>query len=181
MKRLLGSKPKVAAAVLVPLAALVIGLEATNATNIFDNDTANRENTGQNQPNSPKTGSKTKPASTTPKDTPAGRQTSPPIVGDKKQVEVTITSAGRENSEIVVRAYASGVFENGGSCTAAFTKGGAAAVSGQSTGFENVSYTTCSPIRIARSKFTSSGSWNLVVNYQSATAEGRAEQIVEIN
>lgn len=85
----------------------------------------------------------------------------------KRQVSVTVTSATAES----VNAYVTGVFEEGGTCTATFTQG-STTISRTSVGFGNVSYTQCAPI--APSLPSTSG-WSVKVNYSSAAAEGTSQ------
>ncbi len=93
-----------------------------------------------------------------------------------KSVKPTITYASQEGNEITVSAYVSGVFEEGGTCKAIFTKSSHTALSKSSKGFHNVSYTACAPIRIPRSDFPVGGSWYLKVSYKSPKAEGTSAQ-----
>lgn len=93
----------------------------------------------------------------------------------KKKVKPVITSA-ESNS---VSAYIPGVFEEGGTCTAVFTKNGTTKTI-SSKGFQNVSYTQCAPINID-SGFLSQGTWNLSLKYTSTNSEGvSASQNLEI-
>jgi hypothetical protein len=80
------------------------------------------------------------------------------------QATVIITSADANG----VKSYVSGVFEDGGSCTATASNGSQTA-SGSSTGFQNVSYTQCPPI--SWNSPLSAGKWTVTVNYKSATTQ----------
>lgn len=84
----------------------------------------------------------------------------------KKAVIPTITQANPNN----ISSYVSGIFEEGGTCTATFTKG-STTLTKTSSGFQNVSYTQCAPINI-ESGFLSPGSWSVKVSYSSDTAQG---------
>ena len=86
----------------------------------------------------------------------------------KKQVTPIITNASQEQ----INAYVPGVFEEGGSCAATLTKGNKT-VTKTSTGFQNVSYTSCAPINIS-GQLTERGTWSLVLSYNSTTAEGKS-------
>ena len=97
--------------------------------------------------------------------TPGASSTNP---GSKKQVTPVITNASQEQ----INAYVPGVFEEGGSCTATLTKGNKT-VTKTSTGFQNVSYTSCAPINIS-GQLTERGTWSLVLSYNSTTAEGKS-------
>lgn len=92
----------------------------------------------------------------------------------KKAVVPTIT-----NTSGSINAYVSGIFEEGGTCTATFTKDGTT-LAKSSAGFQNVSYTQCAPISI--SGFLSPGRWSVVLAYISADSEGTsAAQTFEVN
>jgi cytoskeletal protein RodZ len=86
----------------------------------------------------------------------------------KKQVSPIITNA--ESNQI--NAYAPGVFEDNGTCTATLTKG-SQTVTKTSKGFKNVSYTSCEPIGI--SPALESGSWTVIVSYSSSSSEGKSQ------
>lgn len=85
----------------------------------------------------------------------------------KKQVTVTITGANTSS----VKAYVTGVFEDGGTCTATFTQG-SNIVARTSTGFANVSYTQCSQIT---PNLPTGGTWSVVVSYTSVAAVGTSQ------
>ncbi len=86
----------------------------------------------------------------------------------KKQVTPVITNASQEQ----INAYVPGVFEEGGSCTATLTKNNKT-VTKTSTGFQNVSYTSCAPINIS-GQLTERGIWSLILSYNSTTVEGKS-------
>lgn len=92
-----------------------------------------------------------------------------PTPPDSGKLKVTPTIA--EASATRLAAYITGVFEEGGTCTATFTKG-TQKFTKASAGFQNASYTQCTPIALARSDFPSSGTWSVTVTYSSAKAEG---------
>lgn len=93
----------------------------------------------------------------------------------KKVVKPTIT-----NTSGNINAYVSGIFEEGGTCTATFVKGSTTKTK-TSSGFENVSYTQCAPMDL-ESGYLSSGSWTVTVKYSSDKAEGTSDpQKVEVN
>ena len=91
----------------------------------------------------------------------------PPTPSGKKQVSVVITNASASS----VNAYVSGIFEEGGTCSAIFTQG-SMSITRTSQGFANVSYTQCAPIT---PNLSTGGSWSVVVSYNSASAEGKSE------
>lgn len=92
----------------------------------------------------------------------------------KKQVNPVITNARQSAQQITINAYISGVFEDGGTCTAVATKG-SASVTRSSKAFADATTTSCAPIFVDRSAFPESGSWNVVVSYSSNTAEGKSQ------
>ncbi len=91
----------------------------------------------------------------------------PSQTSSKKQVNVVITHAGADS----VNAYVTGVFEDGGTCSATFTQG-STTVNRTSNGFANVSYTQCAPIT---PNLPNAGSWSVVVSYSSTAAEGKSQ------
>lgn len=103
------------------------------------------------------------------------QETTPTDPSQKKSVLPTVT--GTTGS---IKAYVSGIFEEGGTCTATFTKDGTT-LSRASAGFQNVSYTQCAPINISDG-FLSPGTWSMVVAYSSSAAEGKTTaQNIEVN
>lgn len=98
-------------------------------------------------------------------DTPA-----PTATSEKKKVTPVITIATTER----VTAYVSGIFEDGGICTATFAKGDQVVVK-TSKGFENASYTTCNPINPGEQ--VNGAGWSVIVSYNSATAEGKSQSM----
>ncbi len=91
----------------------------------------------------------------------------------KKQVPVVIT----EISDKGVRSYVTGVFEEGGTCTAVANKGDSSFTK-FSMGFENASYTQCAPINWDSP--LNKGTWTITVTYKSASAEGSQTKILEV-
>ncbi|HMS49848.1 MAG TPA: hypothetical protein PKA02_00210 [Candidatus Saccharibacteria bacterium] len=86
----------------------------------------------------------------------------------KKQVTPFITGADKQE----ISAYVSGIFEEGGTCTATLTKDGKT-LTKTSKGFGNVSYTSCEPIEVSGS--LENGTWSVIVSYSSGTAGGKSE------
>jgi hypothetical protein len=87
--------------------------------------------------------------------------------------QLTVTAV----NEREVRAFVSGIFEEGGICTAKATQG-TRAVSAQSEGFGNVSYTQCAPISWPTT--LSSGTWNISVTYQSSKTTASTTKTIEV-
>ncbi len=89
----------------------------------------------------------------------------------RKSVKPTITSAN--NSE--VRAYIDGIFKEGGTCTATYTKN-ETSITGTSKGFGNATYTSCEPISPATA-LPSQGGWSVKVTYASSKYVGNSELV----
>jgi hypothetical protein len=87
----------------------------------------------------------------------------------KPKIGVVITYLSKTEA----RGYATGVFEDGGTCTLTLTKG-SAKVTGISTGIMDVNKTTCGPISIDQSQLTS-GNWTAILSYSSSTGSGSSE------
>jgi|GEM_PF-1800508 len=95
--------------------------------------------------------------------------------------EVFVSGAGQYDSIVEVRAYVSNIYEDGGSCTAQFTKDGAPTVKVTKTAVKDAKTIQCGALDTERSKFSTSGKWTLSVSYESANASGKSSnQIVEI-
>lgn len=92
------------------------------------------------------------------------QQTTQTPSGTKKQVTVTITNASTSR----VNAFVSGVFEDGGTCTATFSQG-STTITRTATAFSNVSDTQCPPIT---PNLPNANQWSVVVSYSSAAAQG---------
>jgi hypothetical protein len=89
------------------------------------------------------------------------------------QASIVITEATSSG----VRAYVTGVFEDGGICTATATKAGQT-VTKTSAGFKNVSYTQCAPIDWGSTLGT--GSWKVQVSYKSPSTEATSSKIIGV-
>ncbi len=89
----------------------------------------------------------------------------------KTKVTPVITSANQDE----LRAYVSGVVEDGGTCIATFRQG-STRFTKQSSAFANVNSTNCSVIKLARSDFASSGEWTVVLEYTSNNSTGISQQ-----
>jgi hypothetical protein len=98
--------------------------------------------------------------------------TTPPTSGKKAVTPIT-TSWGQADGSFELAARVPGVFEAGGQCTLRMTKGGTT-VTGNSTGIENVSETSCGFIKIPLSKL-SPGTWQASVTYASQAAQGTSQ------
>lgn len=87
----------------------------------------------------------------------------------KKSVKPTITEATRNS----VKGYITSIFEEGGTCTATFTKNGQS-LTKTSSGFQNASYTQCAPIEMA-DDFLSPGKWEVKLSYSSTASSGESD------
>jgi len=88
-----------------------------------------------------------------------------------KTVQVAVTYSSVTGNNFEIRSFVSGVVENGGTCTATLSQG-SQVVTQASSGTINSSTTQCGTIDIPMSKFSSAGSWSLVVTYKSSTSSG---------
>ena len=96
---------------------------------------------------------------------------------ERTKVSVEISYADKlDESQLDIRAFTPSVIEGTGTCTATLTRG-ADTVTSSSNGFVDASSTICEPIRIPLSKFQSSGTWNLVVAYDSPTSVGTSNKV----
>ncbi|MDB5170458.1 MAG: hypothetical protein JWO35_152 [Candidatus Saccharibacteria bacterium] len=110
-----------------------------------------------------------------------GAQT-PQDTTTKKSVTPIISYAEQTQAggNIEVGGRVSGVFEDGGTCTATFTQGSKTFVK-SSTGVKNVSDVACPALSAAFSEFLATGSWSVTLSYASSTATGSsAARIVEV-
>lgn len=101
----------------------------------------------------------------------------PPSSSNKKSVKPVIVTISADNGQIDVRGFVSGVFEEGGTCTARFTKPGSAAVTKTTTGFEDYNKTTCSPFTFPATHLPAKGDWSVTLSYASAIAEGTSDAV----
>lgn len=82
-----------------------------------------------------------------------------------------------ESSSTIVRAYVSGVFEEGGTCTATATQN-SQVITKSSVGFQNVSYTQCAPMQWDTA--LGAGTWTIKVSYKSPTTEVSQTRTIEV-
>lgn len=108
---------------------------------------------------------------------PTAQNTAP----SKKSVSIIVVSANQAGAQIEVRSYVSGVIEEGGTCTATFTKG-QLKLSRQSSGAQDATTTVCGRITVPTAEFPEKGSWNMKVEYASPTAAGESSNTnIEVN
>jgi len=94
---------------------------------------------------------------------------------NKKAVSPVIVNATMGES-LTIRAYVSGVYEDGGTCTIEAVLENNK-VSRQSEGFKDATTTICTAISIPRSEFSKPGNWKLTLTYDSTTAHGVSQTI----
>ncbi len=85
-----------------------------------------------------------------------------------------ITFAGQEGQSVEVSGYVTGIFEDGGTCTATFTQN-SRKVTASSQGFKDSDHTTCTPILVQRNQFPASGTWSATLSYNSSQGSGTSE------
>jgi hypothetical protein len=97
--------------------------------------------------------------------------------GNKTTSSVTpiITSASTNG----VNGFVSGVFEDGGTCTFAFTKN-SETFTKTTAGFKNATSTNCTPLSLSSSDFPSSGNWTVVLSYSSSSVSKVSSQPASI-
>lgn len=100
--------------------------------------------------------------------------TAPKGSDGKLAVTPVISYAEQIESNIEVGAFVPGVNETGGVCKVTLTKG-SETITKQTQGHYDATSTTCEGFVIARSEFHTAGTWQVVVNYSSATASGMSQ------
>jgi hypothetical protein len=96
------------------------------------------------------------------------------------QASVVLVDSTQYDNTVEIRGYVSNVYEDGGTCTATLTNG-TAKVTKTSTAFKDATTTQCGAIDIARSEFSTAGTWNLTLVYSSPTSTGQATSEVKVN
>lgn len=97
-----------------------------------------------------------------------------------KSVKPTITYAGQYETGVEVGGFTNGVFEDGGVCTATFSKG-STTFSKSVNAIKNVNAMDCPAIITPIDQFNSKGGWNVTLKYSSASASGESDpRIIEI-
>jgi len=97
-------------------------------------------------------------------------QTNPPPATTTPSGRVQVTPVITSATTSQVKAYVSGVVEDGGSCIFTFTNG-TSSFTKTSSGFSNVSTTNCTPVSVSPSDF-SGGGWSVTLHYLSNKYEG---------
>ena len=96
-----------------------------------------------------------------------------PVINSAGLAQVTPTIASYDTSS--VSAYITGIFEEGGTCTATFKRGDDT-ITTTSTGFQNSNYTSCAPLKL-QSPLNIRGDWTITVSYVSAKSSGTSEPV----
>jgi hypothetical protein len=102
---------------------------------------------------------------------------------EKKSVTPTITYLGQNDGSgsVEIGASVGGVFEDGGTCTATFSKDNSS-FSKSVAAIKNVKDMSCPMISASRSEFGSIGLWSVIVSYKSPTYSGVSTvRTVEVN
>jgi cytoskeletal protein RodZ len=98
-----------------------------------------------------------------------------PQPGQKIDAKPFIVYVGQNGDAIELNGYTSAVFEDGGTCTATFTKDSLKVVR-ESKGFADARHTTCPPMSVPRNEFAQSGDWKATLSYSSSTATGTSSE-----
>ncbi len=150
------------------MALLILVLEKTNVINFIK---PGRPAPQTNQPSGPTPEQRKQEAEATAdakRQMAEGPVTTPKTsVDGKRAVNPVITSA----SQAELRGFVSGIAEDGGTCTATFTKG-TVTFTKTSAGFINVANTNCKLITLSSSDFPSKGNWSITLSYSSSKAIG---------
>lgn len=91
--------------------------------------------------------------------------------GAQKKATVTIVSAGQYGATVEARAYITDIYEDGGICTATFTRG-SQTVTQDSSAFKDATTIQCGALDIPKARFNASGDWQMTVSYKSSNANG---------
>ncbi len=88
-------------------------------------------------------------------------------------IQVAVSDATQYGDVVEVRAFIPEVIESDGSCTAIFTLNDNR-LEKKVAAFIEATTTQCRPIDVPVSEFSQSGTWNLVVKYNSAYSRGES-------
>lgn len=89
----------------------------------------------------------------------------------KKKVNVIVSTYNQTASELNVNGFASGVVENGGTCTLILTDANGKTVSTTKSAIQNAQNTSCGQLTIPMNKLHS-GTWHVSLTYNSSDATG---------
>lgn len=94
----------------------------------------------------------------------------------KNTVSIGIAFADVVGSNLEIRAFTPSVIEGDGKCTATLSKG-SESITESSSAFIDSTTSQCQPIIIPTNKLKQSGSWSLIVKYDSSTSRGISDNI----
>ena len=94
--------------------------------------------------------------------------------GEKQNVTPAFSYIGKYGTQIEVGSYVPGIYEEGGTCTAKFSRN-AETFSRSVQAVKNVSSVDCPVIAVPVSSFPSMGIWSVTVSYNSTNASGESE------
>lgn len=171
-KKLKSKKMLLAGGAVVALAAVFMILELTGTTHVFRKEKVDTPSSANDQTINYGPATEQEKQESEARKNDIGQQPSPtpPSPSGKKQVVPVVVSADKEGAN----AYVSGIFEEGGTCTAKFTTTNGDSIEATSSGFQNSNYTSCAPIKL-NGPLNIKGDWTVVVSYSSATAEGSSQ------
>lgn len=96
---------------------------------------------------------------------------SDPVSGTRN-AEIVIVDSSQYDEVFEIRSFISNIFEDGGACTATFSKVGSSPVVTSSAGTTSATTTQCGKMSIPISSFASKGEWQLKLSYSSPAANG---------
>jgi hypothetical protein len=163
--------------IILSIAILFIGLEATGVTHVFNQSKANNTGTNINSVDyggatdeQKSAGEQIKAESTDPTNTKNTNNSS-----DKKTMSVVITDASQYNNIVEVRSYANEIGANS-YCIVQFQKGDVIITKKTDT-LTNAVNSSCKTVDVPTSEFTSDGVWVVKITYTSDTATGKSDSI----
>jgi hypothetical protein len=100
-----------------------------------------------------------------------------PTRGGTSTVPVVVTYYGwnPDTAQVLVGGYASGIVEDGGTCTLTLTQGGAT-VTAKSAANPDAVTTACGQLVVPRAQLAK-GTWQAVLRYRSASSAGEAAAV----
>lgn len=91
---------------------------------------------------------------------------------DNPSVIPAITYAGVYDSDVEVGGYVPNIFEEGGTCTATFTREGSSSISKTVNAVRGANSVDCPQITLPTSQFPIKGTWSVVLSYKSSSVAG---------
>ena len=89
-----------------------------------------------------------------------------------RTANVVVVDSSQYGSSFEVRGYVSNVFEEGGSCTARFSRIGSNAVVKVVSATKSATTTQCQTIEVPVTEFNVKGDWNFTLEYSSPSKQG---------